>query len=108
MQISVIVAHELSSCSSKALEPWSSRYGAEAQLPRSMWDLSRGRMKPKSPALACGFLSTVPPGQPWEDTFLPNRHPLLTHKDSIFLPTHEPAQMRPSPSSDLQFPWPRC
>ena len=105
MQISVAMAHGLSSCSSRALEPWASSYGAQAQLSHGLWDLSRGRMEPMSPALACGFLSFVPPGKPWEDIFLSNRHPMLTHKYSIFLPTHEPAQMRPSPSSDLQFPW---
>ena len=44
---SVVVAHRL-----------------RAQLLCSTWDLPRSRIKPVSPALAGGFLSTEPPGKP--------------------------------------------
>ena len=49
---SVVVAHGLSSC------------GVQAQLLRGMWDLPGPGLKPVSPALAGGFLTTVPPGKP--------------------------------------------
>ena len=48
---SVVVAHGLSSC------------GARAQLLRSMWDLPRPGLEHVSPALAGGFLTTVPLGK---------------------------------------------
>ena len=43
-------AHGLSTCCSWAL------------IALGMWDLPRPRIEPMSPALAGGFLSTVPPG----------------------------------------------
>ena len=49
-QASVVVACRLSSC------------GAWAQLLRSMWDLPGPGLKPVSPELAGGFLTTAPPG----------------------------------------------
>ena len=52
-----------SSCSSQALEHSLSSYGARAQLLRGMWDLPGSGIKTVSPALAGGFLSTVPPGK---------------------------------------------
>ena len=51
-QASVVVAHGLSSC------------GARAQLLRGIWDLPGPGLKPVSPALAGGFLTTAPPGKP--------------------------------------------
>ena len=47
---SVVVAHRLSSCGTRA--QW------------GMWDLPAPGLEPMSPALAGGFLSTVPPGKP--------------------------------------------
>ena len=38
-----------------------SRCGTGAQSPLGMWDLSRPGIKPLSPALAGGFLTTRPP-----------------------------------------------
>ena len=38
--------------------------GARAWLLRRMWDLPGAGLKPVSPALAGGFLTTVPPGKP--------------------------------------------
>ena len=38
--------------------------GAWALLLRSMWDLPGPGLEPMSPALAGGFLTTVPPGKP--------------------------------------------
>ena len=49
---SVVVAHGLSSC------------GSRAQLLRGMWDPPRPGLEPVSPALAGGFLTTAPPGKP--------------------------------------------
>ena len=48
---SVVVAHGLSSC------------GARALLLHGMWDLPRPGLEPVSPALAGGFLTTVPLGK---------------------------------------------
>ena len=58
---SVVAAHGLCSCGSWALERWLSSCGVPAQLPCSMWDLPRAGTKLVSPALAGGFLTTVPP-----------------------------------------------
>ena len=49
---SVVVARRPSSC------------GTRAQLLRGMWDLPRPGLVPMSPAMAGGFLTTVPPGKP--------------------------------------------
>ena len=50
-----------SSCHSQALEHRLNSCGARAQLLRSMWDLPVPGHEPVSPALAGGFLTTVPP-----------------------------------------------
>ena len=41
-----------------------SNCGSRAQLLRGMWDLPGPGLKPVSPALAGGFLTTAPPGKP--------------------------------------------
>ena len=61
---SVVVARGLSSCGSRALERRLSNHGSRAQLLRGMWDLPGPGLEPVSPALAGGFLTTVPPGKP--------------------------------------------
>ena len=53
-----------SSCGLWALEHRLSSCGTEAQLLHGMWDLPRPGLEPVSPALAGGFLTTVPPGKP--------------------------------------------
>ena len=60
-QASVVVAHGLSICGSRALEHRLSSCGAQAYLLRSMWDLPGPGFEPVSPTLAGGFLTTVPP-----------------------------------------------
>ena len=60
---SVVVAHELSSCS-RALERRLSSCGTRAQLLHGMWDIPGPGLEPMSLALAGGFLTTVPPGKP--------------------------------------------
>ena len=60
---SVVVAHGLSSCGSRALERRLSSCGARAQLLRGLWDLPGPGLEPVSPALAGGFLTTAPPGK---------------------------------------------
>ena len=60
---SVIVAGELCSCGSRAPERRLSSCGAGALLLRGMWDLPGPGLEPVSPALAGGFLTTVPPGK---------------------------------------------
>ena len=57
--------HGLGSCSSWALERWLSSCGARASLLLGMWDLPGPGIEFVSPALAGGFLSTVPPGSPY-------------------------------------------
>ena len=41
-----------------------SNCGSRAQLLRGMWDLPRPGLEPVSPALACRFSTTAPPGKP--------------------------------------------
>ena len=59
---SVVVAHGLSSCGSWAVERKLS--SCDAYLLHGMWDLPGRGFEPMSPALAGGFLTTVPPGKP--------------------------------------------
>ena len=61
---SIVVAHRLSSCGSRALEHRLSSWGAWALLLCCMWGLPGPGLKPVSPALAGRFLTTVPPGKP--------------------------------------------
>ena len=60
---SAVVARGLSSCGSRALECRLSSCGTWASLLRSMWDLPGPGLKPVSPALAGGLLTTAPPGK---------------------------------------------
>ena len=62
-QASVVEAHRLSSCGSRALERRLSSCGARAWLLRGMWDLPGPGLEPMFPALAGGFLTTAPPGK---------------------------------------------
>ena len=62
-QVSVVVAHGLTSCGLRALECRLSSCGTWALLLRDMWDLPRPGLEPMSPALAGGFLTTVPTGK---------------------------------------------
>ena len=50
-----------SSCGSWALEHRLNSCDTRAYLLRGMWDLPRPGLEPMSPALAGGFLTTVPP-----------------------------------------------
>ena len=61
---SVVVVHGLSSCGSRALEHRLSSCGAWAYSLCGMWDRPGPGLEPVSPALAGGFLTTVPPGSP--------------------------------------------
>ena len=61
---SVVVARGLSSCGSLALGLRLSSCGTRAQLLCSTWDLPGPGLEPVSPALAGGFLTTVPPEKP--------------------------------------------
>ena len=54
----------LSSCHSWALAHELSSCGAQAWLPRSIWDLPGPGIKLVLPALQAGFLTTGPPGNP--------------------------------------------
>ena len=65
---SLVVEHELqacglSSCGLRPLERKLSSCGAQAQLLQGVWDLPGPGLKLVSPALAGGFLTTVPPGK---------------------------------------------
>ena len=67
-----------SSCASPAPECKSSSCGTRAQLLCGMWDLPRPGLEPMSPALAGGFLTTVPQGKPkpyFLDSFLHSSRP---------------------------------
>ena len=65
MRASVVVAHGLSGCGSRALERRLSSCGAWAWLLCGMWDLPGRGLEPVSTALAGGFLTTAPPGKPY-------------------------------------------
>ena len=67
---SVVAARGLSSCGSWAVEHRLSHCGAWAQLLRGMWDLPGPGLEPVSPALAGGFLTTVPPGKSQKTSIL--------------------------------------
>ena len=69
VRASVGVACRLSSCGSRALERRLSSCGARAQLRRGVWDLPGPGLEPVSPALAGGFLTTAPPGKPYNCFF---------------------------------------
>ena len=60
---SVVVVHGLSSCGLWGLERRLSSCGTWASLLHDMWDLPGPGIEPVSPALAGGFLTTVPPGK---------------------------------------------
>ena len=60
---SAVVVHGLSSCGSQDLEDKFNSCGTQVQLLHSMWNLPGPGIKPISPALAGGFLPTVPPGE---------------------------------------------
>ena len=70
---SVVVALGLSSCGSRALEHRLSSCGTWASLLPGTWDLRRPGLEPVSPALAGGFLTTVPPGKSVGTGFLGSR-----------------------------------
>ena len=72
------MAHGLSSCSSWALQLRLSSCGARALVLHGMWDLPRPGLEPESPALAGGFLTSVPPGKP-KPTFL-NKQGLVSEQ----------------------------
>ena len=67
---SLVVVRGLSSCGSQALECRLRSCGARALLLRGMWDLPGPGLKPVSPALAGGFLTTAPRGKPPPSVFL--------------------------------------
>ena len=64
VRASAVVARRLSSCGTRALEHRLSSCGAGAQLLCGMWDPPGPGLKPVSPVLAGGFLTTAPPGKP--------------------------------------------
>ena len=61
-------AHGLSSC------------GAQAQLPRGMWDLPRPETEPVSPTRAGGLLCTGPPGKPHRNKNTGQGHEAHSHR----------------------------
>ena len=65
-QASAVVACGFRSCGSQALEHRFSSCGPWASLLHSMWDLPGPGLEPMCPALAGGFLTTVPPGKPYK------------------------------------------
>ena len=69
---SVVAARGLSSCGSRALERRLSSCGAWAWLLCGMWDLPGPGLKPVSPELAGGFLTTAPPRKPKKFIFKGN------------------------------------
>ena len=62
-QASSAAAQGLSRCGSQAGESGLCGCGTQVWLLQGMWDLPRTGIKPVSPTLAGGFLSTAPPGK---------------------------------------------
>ena len=60
-----------SSCGTWALERRLRSCGARAELLHGMWDLPGPGLEPVSPALAGGFLTTVPPRKPPSLCYIP-------------------------------------
>ena len=58
----LVVAHGLRICSSRALEQRLNSWCTRAWLLCGIWDLPRSGIEPASPALAGGFLIPEPPG----------------------------------------------
>ena len=56
-----------------------------------MWDLPEPGLEPVSPALAGGFLTTVPPGKPCLQVFTSFSLLLFVSPAECFSPTHEVA-----------------
>ena len=79
----VVVARGLSSCGSQALERRLSSCGSWAELLRGMRYLPGPGLEPVSPALAGGFLTTAPPGKPWENVFYVSVPRCLWPSDAI-------------------------
>ena len=69
------------SCSgARALGAWASLVAARGlKLLCSMWGLPGAGLKPVSPALAGGFLTTVPPGKPRHILFVRSKSPGAAH-----------------------------
>ena len=61
--VTSLVMRGLSSCDSQALELGLNSCGLQALVSHGMWNLHGPGIEPMSPALAGGFLSTVPPGK---------------------------------------------
>ena len=61
---SLVAEHALGAWASVFMVRRLSCCGAQAQLLRSIWDPPRPGLEPLCPALAGGFLTTVPPGKP--------------------------------------------
>ena len=70
-----------SSCGSWALEHRLNRCGARAYLLSIMWDLPGPGLEPVSPALAGGFLTTVPTGKSDHMVFLLQFVNMVYHND---------------------------
>ena len=63
-QASVVAAHGLSSCGSRALEHKLNSCGPQAHLLHGMWNPPRSGIKSMSPALAGRLFTTEPQGKP--------------------------------------------
>ena len=61
--VTSLVMRGLSSCDSQALELGLNSCGLQALVSHGIWNLHGPGIEPMSPALAGGFLSTVPPGK---------------------------------------------
>ena len=88
------------SCGSRALERRLSSCGSRAQLLRGMWDLPGPGLEPASSVLAGRFLTTAPPGKPWNLFLIKCKEALLNFLifRKLFLsscPTHGHATFAP-------------
>ena len=64
VQASMTTAQGLSSCTSRVLEHRLSSCSTWALVLLRLWDLPGSGIEPVSPALAGGFVTTEPPGNP--------------------------------------------
>ena len=84
MRASVVVARGLSSCGLQALEHRLNSV-SRAQLLHGMWDLPGPGLEPVSPALAGGFLTTVPPGKSCQLIFLTKMPRFSGGRGNVFI-----------------------
>ena len=83
---------------------WLSSCGARVSSSHSMWDLPRPGIKPMSPALAGGFLTTRPPGKSQEPVLTMGKRDLVNSEPMYCMPSSYKPCCWSSPALVTWFP----